>query len=188
MPSENDEPQLELPLALPARQVSPLVPAMLLLGLVGGGVFAATDSDSKVPTKIPSRPEDLSANVVTLVSPDDRAAVASAVAALKVAPPQRAEIAQAVVERRQRLGWIVFTDSMDPDGDTIAVEASGLTQQIVLTKSWTPVAVALADSGPIGVTALRDGQGGGVTVAFATSSGTMPMRILRPGERIEVVP
>jgi hypothetical protein len=188
MPSENDEPQLELPLALPARQVSPLVPAMLLLGLVGGGVFAATDGDSKATTKIPSRPEDLSANVVTLVSPDDRAAVASAVAALKVAPPQRAEIAQAVVERRQRLGWIVFTDSMDPDGDTVAVEASGLTQQIVLTKGWTPVAVALADSGRIGVTALRDGQGGGVTVAFATSSGTMPMRILRPGERIEVVP
>ena len=77
---------------------------------------------------------------------------------------------------------------MDPDGDTVAVEASGLTQQIVLNKNWTPVAVALADSGPIAVTALRDGQGGGITVAFATSSGTVPIRILRPGERIEVVP
>ena len=188
MSSENDEPQLELPVALPGRQFSPLVPAMLLLALIGGGVFAAADSDSKAIDKIPSRPEDLSANVVTFVSPDDRAAVASAVAALRVAPAQRAEIAQAVAERRQQLGWIVFTDSMDPDGDTVAVEASGLTQQIVLTKSWTPVAVTLADSGPIGVTALRDGQGGGITVAFATSSGTVPMRIMRPGERIEVVP
>lgn len=188
MPSANDEPQLELPLPLPARQPSRLAPALLLLGLIGGGVYAATDADTKPTAKIPSRPEDLSANVVTFVSPDDLAAVASAVAALKVAPPQRAEIEQAVTERRQRLGWIVFTDSMDPDGDTVAVEASGLTQQIVLTKSWTPVAVALADSGPIGVTAVRDGQGGGITVAFATSAGTMPMRILRPGERIEVVP
>lgn len=188
MHSVNDEPQLELPLPLPARQPSRLAPALLLLGLIGGGVYAATDVDTKPTAKIPSRPEDLSANVVTFVSPDDRAAVASAVAALKVSPPQRAEIAQAVVDRRQRLGWIVFVDSMDPDGDTVAVEASGLTQQIVLTKAWTPVAVALADSGPIGVTAVRDGQGGGVTVAFATSSGTMPIRILRPGERIEVVP
>ena len=186
MPSANDEPQLELPLPLPARQPSRLAPALLLLGLIGGGVYAATDADTKPTAKIPSKPEDLSANVVTFVSPDDRAGVASAVAALKVAPPQRAEIEQAVIERRQRLGWIVFIDSMDPDGDTVAVEASGLTQQIVLTKSWTPV--ALADGGPIGVTAVRDGQGGGVTVAFATSSGTMPMRILRPGERIEVVP
>ena len=113
--------------------------------------------------------------------------MASAVAALKVAPPQRAEIEQAVIERRNALGWIVFIDSMDPDGDTVAVEASGLTQQIVLTKSWTRCGCA-RDGGPIGVTAVRDGQGGGVTVAFATSSGTMPMRILRPGERIEVVP
>jgi hypothetical protein len=113
MLSENDEPQLELPLALPARQASSLVPAILLLGLIGGGVFAATDSDSKSTAKIPSRPEDLSANVVTVVSPEDRAGVASAVAALKVAPSQRAEIEQAVIDRRQRLGWIVFTDSMD---------------------------------------------------------------------------
>ncbi|WOH54136.1 hypothetical protein [Bradyrhizobium sp. sBnM-33] len=188
MPSTNDEPQLELPLPLPARQSSRLTPALLLLGLIGGGVYAATDADPKSAAKIPSQPEDLSASVVTFISPDDRAAVASAVAALKVAPPQRAEIEQAVIERRQRLGWIVFTDSMDPDGDTVAVEASGLTQQIVLTKSWTPVAVALTDSGPIGVTAVRDGQGGGITVAFATSTGTMPMRILRPGDRIEVVP
>jgi hypothetical protein len=188
MLSANDEPQLELPLPLPARQASRLAPALLLLGLIGGGVYAATDADTKPTAKIPSRPEDLSANVVTFVSPDDRAAIASAVAALKVAPPQRAEIEQAVIDRRQRLGWIVFIDSMDPDGDTVAVEASGLTQQIVLTKAWTPVAVALADSGPISVTAVRDGQGGGITVAFATSAGAMPMRILRPGERIEVVP
>jgi hypothetical protein len=34
----------------------------------------------------------------------------------------------------------------------------------------------------------RATEGGGITVAFATSAGTMPMRILRPGERIEVVP
>jgi hypothetical protein len=104
-------------------------------GLIGGGVCAATDADTRPAAKIPSRPEDLSANVVTFVSPDDRAGVASAVAALKVAPPQRAEIEQAVIDRRRRLGWIVFIDSMDPDGDTVAVEASGLTQQIVLTKA-----------------------------------------------------
>lgn len=186
--SANDEPQLELPLPLPGRQALRLAPALLLLGLIGGGVYAATDPDTKRTASIPSRPEDLSANVVTFVSPDDRAAVASAVAALKVAPPQRAEIERAVVERRQRLGWIVFIDSKDPDGDAVAVEASGLTQQVMLTKSWTPVAVVLDATGPIGVTAVRDGQGGGVTVAFATSSGTVPVRIMRPGERIEVVP
>lgn len=189
MQSAAPEPQLELPLPLPARQPSRLAPALLLLGVIGGGVYAATAVDTKnAPAKIPAGPDDLSANVVTFVSPDDRASIAAAVAALKVSPPQRVEIEQAVIERRRRLAWIVFTDSMDPDGDTIAVEASGLTQQVVLTKSWTPVAITLADSGSINVTALRDGGGGGITVAFATRTGTMPIRILRPGESVEVVP
>ena len=188
MPSADVEPQLEQPLALPYRQPLRLAPVLLLLGLIGGGFYLATDNDGKNTAKVPSRPEDLSTNVVTLISPDDQPAIAAAVAALKVSPPQRAEIAQAIADRRRQLGWIVFMDSMDPDGDTVSVEASGIMQQIVLTKSWTPVAVTLADGAPINVTAIRDGQGGGITVAFATRTGTMPMRVMRPGERIEVVP
>ena len=47
MPSANDEPQLELPLPLPARQASRLAPALLLLGLIGGGVYAASDADTQ---------------------------------------------------------------------------------------------------------------------------------------------
>lgn len=188
MPSVDDEPQLALPMALPALQSSRTATALLLLGLIGGGFYAATESRTEYTAKVPSRPEDLSANVVTFVSPEDPAGIGAAVAALKVSPPQRAEIAQAVTERRRRLGWIVFVDSMDPDGDTVSVEASGLVQQVVLTKSWTPVAVAVDDGAPIGVTAIHDGQGGGITVAFATRTGTLPMRIMRPGEHIEVVP
>jgi hypothetical protein len=188
MQSSTDEPLLELPAPLPVGQPSRLVPALLLLGLIAGGVYAAAGVETRDNAKIPSKPEDLSTNIVTFVSPDDPAGIASAVAALKLSTPQRAEVEQAIVERRRRIGWIVFTDSMDPDGDTIAVEASGLTQQIVLTKSWTPVAVTVADGAPVSVTAVRDGEAGGITVAFATSNGIMPMRILQPGERIEVVP
>ena len=99
MSSTNDEPQLELPLPLPAQQSMRLALALLLLvALIGGGVYAATDIDTQSTARAPSRPEDLSANIVTLVSPDDRATVASAVAGLKVAPPQRAEIEQAVID------------------------------------------------------------------------------------------
>ncbi|MBA2402705.1 MAG: hypothetical protein H0V72_29220 [Bradyrhizobium sp.] len=181
----DDEPELAPPLA--ARQASRLVPILLLLGIIGGGVYASTGIDQPEAGKAPSRPEDLSANIVTFVAPDDRAGVAAAVAALKVTTAQRAEIAQTVIEGKRRIGWIVFTDSIDPDGDTIAVESSGLTQQVVLTKSWTPVAVLL-EGAPIHVTALRDGVAGGVTIAFATGAGVMPMRIMRPGERIEVMP
>ena len=188
MLSANDEPQLELPLPLPARQPSLLAPALLLLGLIGGGVYAVTDGDSKAVSRVPAKPEDLSANVVTFISSEDRAGIAAAVAALRVPPPQRAEIAQAVdrtaptpgldrVCRQHGSGW------RHRRGRSLRADPADRVDQ-----GWTPVAVALDDSAPIGVTAVRDGQGGGVTVAFATSGGTMPMRVLRPGERIEVVP
>ena len=187
MTSPDDGPELAPPLPLAARQASRLASILLLLGVIGGGVYASTGIDRPEAGTAPSRPEDLSANIVTFVAPDDRAGVAAAVAALRVPTAQRAEIAHAVVEGKRRIGWIVFTDSIDPDGDTIAVESSGLTQQIVLTKNWTPVPVIL-EGAPIHVTAVRDGIAGGVTIAFATRAGVLPMRIMRPGERIEVMP
>ena len=75
-------------------------------------------------------------------------------------------------------------DSMDPDGDTVAVEAGGIVQQVVLTKAWMPVAVPI-DAGPIAITGVRDG-GGGIKVALGTRSGAVTIRILAPGVRVEV--
>jgi hypothetical protein len=187
MTPPDDAPELAPPLPLAARQVPRLASILLLLGVIGGSVYASTGIDRAEIGKAPSRLEDLSANIVTFVAPDDHAGVAAAVAALKVPTAQRAAIAQAVIEGQRRIGWIVFVDSIDPDGDTIAVESSGLVQQVVLTKTWTPVPVLL-EGAPIHVTALRDGVAGGVTIAFATGVGVMPMRIMRPGERIEVMP
>jgi hypothetical protein len=187
MTDPNHEPELA-PLPLAARQSFRLTSALLLLGVIGGGIYASTSVDQPEVGKAPSRPKDLSTNIVTFVAPNDRAGIAAAVAALRVPTAQRAGIAQAVVDQKRRIGWIVFTDSMDPDGDTIAVEGSGLTQQIVLTKNWTPVAVTLEDGAPVYITAVRDGVSGGITIAFATGAGVMPMRIMLPGEHIEVVP
>ena len=183
----NEVPQLEQPQPLRARNSSHVASALLLIALAGAGGFVALDSGTSESSGSPWRPEQLSANVVTPVRPDDRIGVKSAVAALKVSGPQRAEIEKTVLDGSRRIGWIVFTDSIDADGDTISVEASGLTQQVVLTKAWTPVAVLL-DGSPIKVTAVRDGESGGITIGFATNAGTMPMRILSPGEQIEVVP
>lgn len=93
-----------------------------------------------------------------------------------------------MLARRQRLAWMVLTDSMDPDGDVVAVEAGGFVQHVVLSKAWVPVAVPLDAVSPIVITAVHDGGGGGVTVALATRGGPVALRILRPGQRIEVMP
>lgn len=182
------EPELAPPSPLAVKQASRLAPVLLIIGVVAGGIYATTGSDSPLVGSAPSQPSDLSPNIVTFLPANDRPGVGAAVAALKVPGIQRKEIARAVTDGKRRIGWIVFTDSIDSDGDTIAVESSGLIQQIVLTKNWTPVAVTVESGDPIQVTALRDGIAGGVTIAFATSAGIMPMRILRPGERIEVMP
>ena len=165
-----------------------LVGALVALGLVSFGGFAIYP-----PAKVDFRPPpstsaELSNSAVTVVSPDDPVGIRSAVAAMDVPDPQRIEIERLALSHERQIGWIVFTDSMDPDGDVVAVESSGWIQHVVLTKAWTPVAVLFSTGSPIEVTGVKDGAGGGITVALATRSGTIALKILSPGERIEVMP
>jgi hypothetical protein len=135
---------------------------------------------------VPASPADLGPGMVTLVDRADRDAVTAAVAALNVAGAQRRQIEQDVLAGQRRIGWIVVTDSMDPDGDTIAIRSGGLTQTVVLDKSWMPVPVLLDQTGMIDVAAVKDGEAGGITLALVTRGGQVSLRPLAPGEHIRV--
>jgi hypothetical protein len=63
-----------------------------------------------------------------------------------------------VIERRQRLGWIVFTDSMDPDGDTVAVEASRGNSCTGMRYGQKPIDRGLSSDGFVAVRAGRGSQ------------------------------
>jgi hypothetical protein len=160
--------------------------ALLLLVLIGAVYWLVGTDRTDAAVHVPQSLEQLGPAMVTLVDASNPAAISAAVAAMHLPQAQRIEIEKAALAGKQRLGWIVLVDSVVDDGDTVAVDADGLVQQVVLTKRWTPVAVPLGYSGAIGITGVRDG-GGGITVALATRSGVKNLRWLLPGERIVVV-
>src|SRR5262249_11566573 len=127
-------------------------------------------------------------NVVTAIAYDDPVGIKSAIAAIDVPEAVRTEMERSVLARERQMAWMVFTDSMDPDGDVVSVRASGLIQRVTLSKAWVPVAVPISPGAPIEVTGVKDGLGGGITVALATRSGPVALRILTPGEKLEVMP
>jgi hypothetical protein len=182
------QPVLADPIALPSLTTAA---GLLPVGICAAGfLFAAywlLSPDAPQPSRyVPASVADLGPNVVTPVDPANRAAVHAAIAAMKVPEARRQQLEREVLAGERRLGWIIVTDSMDPDGDTIAIEAGGIVQTVVLTKAWMPVPVLLDQSGIIGIAAVRDGESGGITLALATHGGPVNLRALSPGEHIEV--
>ena len=182
--SSDQVPELAAP--APALSQPAIASAVAVVAVAALAAFLWTAASPPSASLVPAAFADLGEGFLTTIDPARTAAVAAAVAALRLPEAQRAVIEQSVLDRERRIAWIVFTDSMDPDGDTVAVEAAGIVQHVVLTKAWTPVAVPLAGGGPIGITGVRDGGGGGITVALATRAGSAAVRTLLPGERIEV--
>jgi len=123
---------------------------------------------------------------VTPVDAQNPAALRAAISALKLPEHQRDAIARDVLAGRRRIGWVVVIDSMDPDGDVVAVEGAGIAQAVTLTKTWTPVPVLLDETHRIAVTAVKDGEGGGVTVALQTAGAPVILRAMPVGERLEI--
>jgi hypothetical protein len=184
----SSRPVLADPVILPRPPVPVgLVPAGVA---VGGFLFAACwfliPDMSQAARYIPRSTQDLGPGVVTPVDARNPAAVRVAISALNVPRGQRQEIERDVLAGRRRIGWIVVTDSMDPDGDMIAIEAGGVSQTVTLTKAWMPIPVLLDDAHMIGITAVKDGVQGGVTLALATHGSQLTLRPMEVGERIEV--
>src|SRR5438128_6306736 len=170
--SNDSTPELAGPILAPAAlpRAAALPAVVAIVAMLSAAVWFAAPTQTS-PNLIPQNAADLADGFLTIVDPANAAAVAAAVSALRLPDAQRAAVERAVLDRDRRIAWIVLTDSVDPDGDAVSVEAAGIVQQVVVSKAWTPVAVPLAGPGVIAITGVRDGGGGGITVALATRSG-----------------
>ena len=118
---------------------------------------------------------------VDLSAEEDRSVLLSS---LNLTRPQ-AQRLLAMVDRGERmLGWITLWDNNDEDGDVASVTASGITQQVPLTRTPTRVLVAYIPGQPVYITGERDGMGGGVTLSVALSTGPLPLPPLTVGQTI----
>lgn len=186
--SNNASAELAAPMMAPASAMTALGAPVAFgaCAALAAALWFGMPSRPVAPPPVPQSIADLAEGFLTPVDAGNAAAVAAAVSALRVPAAQRAVIERSVIEGHRRIAWIVLTDSIDPDGDMVAVEAEGIVQNVVLSKAWVPVAVPLSGPGMISITGVRDGGGGGITVALATRGGSVPFRILLPGERIQV--
>jgi hypothetical protein len=118
---------------------------------------------------------------VDLSTEQDRSVLLNA---LNLTKPQ-AQRLLAMVDRGERmLGWITLWDSSDEDGDVASVTASGITQQVPLTRTPTRVLVAYIPGQPVYITGERDGMGGGVTLSVELSTGPLPLPPLAVGQTV----
>jgi hypothetical protein len=170
------------PTTAPPLLALPIVLVVGLACLTGGYLTSSVSADR------PPHATQLGTGIVTFVDSSDKTGIAAAIAKLKLSEPQRHEVELAVSTGKKQMGWIFFGDSLDPDGDVIAVEAGGTRQEVLLANAWTPVAVPIALGERVGIVAVRDGAGGGVTVAYATRNGQVGFPVMSPGQRIEIDP
>jgi hypothetical protein len=184
----NSEPELLPARPEPASEESPAVLAAgalfavgLALGLFWAGGFWPGAA------AIPFEPGDGSGSLLVPVDLAEPAARKRAMGALRLSPAERGRLERFLAEDDDvGLGWVAIVDTMDPDGDTVRISGLGFNQDVVAGSSPQVLAVPYRRGGDIEVTGMRDGAGGGITVAVMTAQGPFPLKFLGLGETIRI--
>ena len=189
-PVEPDSaPQLIGPRLLPSASgiVALAILCVALLTLTG-------EVGRTVPTAPAGSSEDLLPAIATAsaggafvpIDVEDGDRVNAAIAYLRLTEPDKRRVHDAVTTRRLRLAMTFLWDWADEDGDVGRVSSGEFTQDVPIRKAPQLVVVPFqAGAGSVVVSAIADG-GGGITVALGTPAAPMRLRVLLPGESVQV--
>ncbi len=83
-----------------------------------------------------------------------------------------------------RLAWITLWDTDAEDGDAVRIDSQGYSRMITLTKQPVTFAIPVPLDGVVKVTGIRDGEGGGITVGFASGASRAAFPIMSVGQTL----
>ena len=123
-----------------------------------------------------------------MVSPDD---VVPAVDQMGLPAPEKEALLSrlnadqpAPAHARTRLAWITLWDTDAEDGDVVRIESNGLSRTITLSKQPLTIAVPVPADSVVKVSGVRDGEGGGITVGFASGAARAVFPIMSVGQTL----
>jgi hypothetical protein len=83
-----------------------------------------------------------------------------------------------------RLAWVTLWDTDAEDGDAVRIDSQGYSRTVTLTKQPVTFAVPVPLDGVVKVTGIRDGEGGGITVGFASGASRAAFPIMSVGQTL----
>lgn len=142
--------------------------------------------DAEVPKAVAQmglKPEQASALRSRLSLAPTNAGAAASAAAEQRPLPGLVTAAEPSVDQLS-LAWITLWDTDAEDGDVVRIDSSGYSRTVTLSKQPVTIAVPVPHNSIIRVTGIRDGEGGGITVGFASGAARAAFPIMSVGQTL----
>ena len=169
-------------------------PRTWTLAAIAAGVIAATVGSLVTSHKPDPRGDALSAQQIAArlqafqahgalrlpsVSPAEQH---SAVATMLLAPAEQAALERDLAAKQTRLVVFTLWDDVVEDNDVVEVQTDGFSRVVALTKAPQKITVPVPIGAAVVFKGVRDGGGGGITVAALSDGGALPLPFMSPGE------
>jgi hypothetical protein len=118
------------------------------------------------------------------LSPTEKTAFSSKLHAIETSARDAVPKANAQLPQLHRLAWVTLWDTDAEDGDAVRLDSEGYSRTVTLTKKPLTLAVPVPRDGVIKVTGIRDGEGGGITVGFASGPAKAVFPIMSVGQTL----